>query len=149
MQDAFPINDKDHLCCRRSEESTAPACSTAGPGYSKNGSFTLDRKWEMACKEWQRRRKGITKKPAGWEWACMGMYKFSRRHCENAHLPGPCITSSIKRESGTRLGILEYLKQQAPARNSWGQKNLGSREWHVSNVLSESWFIAPPPLNVP
>lgn len=40
MHEALQMNDKDHVCSGRSEASTAPLGSTAGPDCTENRRFT-------------------------------------------------------------------------------------------------------------
>lgn len=97
MRDAFPMNDKDHVCWRRSEESTAPLCRTTGPGNTKKGSSKFGQKGDIGAeKQWQRKRKRITEKANGMRVGSHGVCKVSCRHSENACLAGAGMTLQHK-----------------------------------------------------
>lgn len=98
MRDAFPMNDKDHVCWRRSEESTAPLCSTTDPGSTKKGSSKFGPKGDLAGTQWQRKRKRIPEKANGVRVGSREVCKVSCRHSENACLAGAWMTLQHKEE---------------------------------------------------
>lgn len=145
MHDAFSMNGKDHVCCRRSAESTAPLCRTAGPGGTENGSFTLGQKWGIACEEWQRRRKRITNKASGVRVGSRGdVQSFMQTLWEWMRIwLGHAFPSSIMRKTATGPWIFQSLSN-GPQTESTGAKKIPRMT--CDRCIDGSWFIEMPHL---